>query len=157
MFYSQPQIKAFTDSRHLEELYNRYKGKFYIHFIITFSFCTLVKSSETVVKELLVFYEHGNNKVSCLKWADSYVDMILADGISLLCDDLQVVDLCVQLFFMCWWVDGYKFFYLILTMQFYFLRLPIVMWIAFLLQVDPQDIVMVCSSKIISATQGICI
>ncbi|KAE8646111.1 hypothetical protein Csa_015551 [Cucumis sativus] len=46
VFYSQPQIKAFTDSRHLEELYNRYK--------------------------------------------DSYVDMILADGISLLCDDLQV-------------------------------------------------------------------
>lgn len=29
IFYSQPQIKAFTDSRHLEELYNRYKGKFY--------------------------------------------------------------------------------------------------------------------------------
>ncbi|KAA0062796.1 DCN1-like protein 2 isoform X2 [Cucumis melo var. makuwa] len=54
VFYSQPQIKAFTDSRHLEELYNRYKGKFYIHFIITFSFCTLVKSSETVVKELLL-------------------------------------------------------------------------------------------------------
>ncbi|KAG6572482.1 DCN1-like protein 2, partial [Cucurbita argyrosperma subsp. sororia] len=46
VFYSQPQIKAFTDSRHLEELYNRYK--------------------------------------------DPYVDMILADGISLLCNDLQV-------------------------------------------------------------------
>lgn len=29
VFYSQPQIKAFTDSRHLEELYNRYKGRFY--------------------------------------------------------------------------------------------------------------------------------
>jgi len=25
-FYSQPQLKTFTDSRHLEELYNRYKG-----------------------------------------------------------------------------------------------------------------------------------
>ena len=29
VFYSQPQIKAFTDSRHLEELYSRYKGKFF--------------------------------------------------------------------------------------------------------------------------------
>ncbi|XP_023529945.1 DCN1-like protein 2 isoform X1 [Cucurbita pepo subsp. pepo] len=46
VFYSQPLIKAFTDSRHLEELYSRYK--------------------------------------------DPYVDMILADGISLLCNDLQV-------------------------------------------------------------------
>ncbi|XP_022933302.1 DCN1-like protein 2 isoform X4 [Cucurbita pepo subsp. pepo] len=47
VFYSQPLIKAFTDSRHLEELYSRYK--------------------------------------------DPYVDMILADGISLLCNDLQLV------------------------------------------------------------------
>ncbi|XP_010257311.1 PREDICTED: DCN1-like protein 2 isoform X1 [Nelumbo nucifera] len=46
IFYSQPQVKAVPDSRHLEELYNRYK--------------------------------------------DPYVDMILADGISLLCNDLQV-------------------------------------------------------------------
>ena len=45
-FYSQPQLKTFTDSRHLEELYNRYK--------------------------------------------DAYVDMILADGITLLCNDIQV-------------------------------------------------------------------
>ncbi|XP_020580130.1 DCN1-like protein 1 isoform X2 [Phalaenopsis equestris] len=46
IFYSQPHIRATTDSRHLEELYNRYK--------------------------------------------DAYVDMILVDGISLLCNDLQV-------------------------------------------------------------------
>ncbi|KAK9266600.1 hypothetical protein L1049_027338 [Liquidambar formosana] len=46
VFYSQPQSKASTDSRHLEELYNRYK--------------------------------------------DPYVDMIMADGITLLCNDLQV-------------------------------------------------------------------
>lgn len=26
VFYSQPQIRSLTDSRHLEELYNRYKG-----------------------------------------------------------------------------------------------------------------------------------
>ncbi|KAI0523403.1 hypothetical protein KFK09_005798 [Dendrobium nobile] len=46
IFYSQPHIRATTDSRHLEELYNRYK--------------------------------------------DTYADMILVDGISLLCNDLQV-------------------------------------------------------------------
>ncbi|XVF77841.1 hypothetical protein PTKIN_Ptkin14bG0079400 [Pterospermum kingtungense] len=46
-FYSQPQIKSYTDTRHLEELYNRYK--------------------------------------------DPYTDMILADGITLLCNDLQLV------------------------------------------------------------------
>ncbi|XP_050368407.1 uncharacterized protein LOC126786593 [Argentina anserina] len=46
IFYSQPQIQAHTDSRHLEKLYNRYK--------------------------------------------DPNVDMILADGISLLCTDLKV-------------------------------------------------------------------
>lgn len=45
-FYSQPQIKSYTDTRHLEELYNRYKGKLLIfpsvyflspHFVV----CTL--------------------------------------------------------------------------------------------------------------------
>ncbi|GMH10685.1 hypothetical protein Nepgr_012526 [Nepenthes gracilis] len=46
VFYSQPHIRSLTDSRHLEELYNRYK--------------------------------------------DPYADMILADGITLLCNDLQV-------------------------------------------------------------------
>ncbi|XP_031487511.1 uncharacterized protein LOC116255719 isoform X2 [Nymphaea colorata] len=46
LFYSQPQVRAVTDSRHLEELYHRYK--------------------------------------------DPYVDMIMADGIASLCDDLQV-------------------------------------------------------------------
>ncbi|CAJ2659148.1 unnamed protein product [Trifolium pratense] len=45
-FYSQPQLRTFTDSRHLEELYNRYK--------------------------------------------DKYIDMIFADGITLLCNDIQV-------------------------------------------------------------------
>ncbi|CAN6684206.1 unnamed protein product [Malus baccata var. baccata] len=46
VFYSQPQLQTHTDSRHLEELYNRYK--------------------------------------------DPRADMILVDGISLLCNDLQV-------------------------------------------------------------------
>ncbi|CAO2814542.1 unnamed protein product [Amaranthus hypochondriacus] len=46
IFYSQPHIKSFTDSRHLEELYNRYR--------------------------------------------DPYADMILAEGITNLCNDLQV-------------------------------------------------------------------
>ncbi|KAL2467037.1 Defective-in-cullin neddylation protein [Abeliophyllum distichum] len=46
VFYSQPHIKSFADTRRLEELYNRYK--------------------------------------------DSHADMILADGISYLCNDLQV-------------------------------------------------------------------
>ncbi|EXB62633.1 hypothetical protein L484_023928 [Morus notabilis] len=51
VFYSHPQFKSFTDTRHLEELYNRYKGN------------------------LL---------------ADPYMDMILADGITVLCNDIQV-------------------------------------------------------------------
>ncbi|CAI9295286.1 unnamed protein product [Lactuca saligna] len=46
VFYSQPHPKSFTDTRHLEEMYNRYK--------------------------------------------DPYADMIMADGISTLCNDLQV-------------------------------------------------------------------
>ncbi|CAK7326055.1 unnamed protein product [Dovyalis caffra] len=45
VFYSQPQARTYTDSRHLEELYNRYK--------------------------------------------DPYVDMVLVDGITVLCNDLQ--------------------------------------------------------------------
>ncbi|KAM6582839.1 hypothetical protein CsatB_009841 [Cannabis sativa] len=59
LFYSHPQFKSFTDSRHLEELYKRYKGR---------------------------ISAHSNN---CL-CADPYADMILADGITLLCNDLQV-------------------------------------------------------------------
>ncbi|KAM1484261.1 hypothetical protein TB2_035466 [Malus domestica] len=55
VFYSQPQLQAHTDSRHLEELYNRYKGKLY-----------------------LSIYSYPR------------ADMILVDGISLLCNDLQV-------------------------------------------------------------------
>jgi len=46
VFYSQPQVKSYADTRLLEELFKRYK--------------------------------------------DPYVDMILADGITLLCNDLQV-------------------------------------------------------------------
>uniref|UniRef100_A0A2P2KXV7 Defective in cullin neddylation protein n=2 Tax=Rhizophora mucronata TaxID=61149 RepID=A0A2P2KXV7_RHIMU len=46
VFYSQPHIRTFTDFRHLEELYKRYK--------------------------------------------DPYSDMVLVDGITLLCNDLQV-------------------------------------------------------------------
>ncbi|GER48114.1 defective in cullin neddylation protein [Striga asiatica] len=46
IFYSHPHVKSVADTRHLEELYNRYK--------------------------------------------DPYADMILADGITLLCNDLQV-------------------------------------------------------------------
>ncbi|KAM1346753.1 hypothetical protein ACFX13_036773 [Malus domestica] len=55
VFYSQPQLQTHTDSRHLEELYNRYKGKLY-----------------------LSIYSYPR------------ADMILVDGISLLCNDLQV-------------------------------------------------------------------
>ncbi|KAH9612824.1 hypothetical protein KSS87_008259 [Heliosperma pusillum] len=59
VFYSQPQIKSFTDTRHLEELYNRYKGIYIsLRFVSMFSY--------------------------------PYADMILADGITLLCNDLQV-------------------------------------------------------------------
>lgn len=31
IFYSQPQIRSVTDSRHLEELYHRYKGDLFSH------------------------------------------------------------------------------------------------------------------------------
>ncbi|KAI3804692.1 hypothetical protein L1987_26428 [Smallanthus sonchifolius] len=36
VFYTKPQVKSSTDSRHSEKLYNRYKGKFYHlkHFIL---------------------------------------------------------------------------------------------------------------------------
>ncbi|TXG71360.1 hypothetical protein EZV62_006295 [Acer yangbiense] len=51
-FYSLPQVKT-ADTKHLEELYNKYKGKLY-----------------------LLNYP--------------YLDMILVDGITLLCNDIQV-------------------------------------------------------------------
>ena len=41
VFYSQPQSKSFTDSRHLEELFNRYKGKLYLNSC----FCSLSSTS----------------------------------------------------------------------------------------------------------------
>lgn len=65
MFYSQPLIKAFTDSRHLEELYSRYKGKIYIRLSLLdfFSFCKLVKGSETMLTEIMIFYEHESNSL----------------------------------------------------------------------------------------------
>ncbi|KAL8171034.1 hypothetical protein V2J09_022838 [Rumex salicifolius] len=50
VFYNQAQSRTQTDSRHLEDLYNRYKGK----------------------------YKY------------QYADMIMADGITLLCNDIQV-------------------------------------------------------------------
>ncbi|KAJ9562684.1 hypothetical protein OSB04_007844 [Centaurea solstitialis] len=56
VFYSQPHTKSFTDTRHLEELYNRYKGTF----------------------------------TNSLRQLDPYADMIMADGISTLCNDVQV-------------------------------------------------------------------
>ncbi|KAL3637612.1 hypothetical protein CASFOL_018780 [Castilleja foliolosa] len=46
VFYNQPHVKSVSDTRHLEELFNKYK--------------------------------------------DPYADMILADGITVLCNDLQV-------------------------------------------------------------------
>ncbi|KAF4396579.1 hypothetical protein G4B88_028893 [Cannabis sativa] len=57
LFYSHPQFKSFTDSRHLEELYKRYKGR------------------------IVLITSYLENP---------YADMILADGITLLCNDLQV-------------------------------------------------------------------
>ncbi|KAF3623709.1 putative DCN1-like protein 1-like isoform X2 [Capsicum annuum] len=62
VFYSQSQVKSSADTRRLEELYNRYKGKLSIitYFITRYHFF------------------------------DPYSDMILADGISLLCNDIQV-------------------------------------------------------------------
>ncbi|KAM7269802.1 hypothetical protein ACFE04_025299 [Oxalis oulophora] len=62
VFYSQPQIKTYTDTRQLEELYNRYKGKY--HFPL----------SGTAICSI----------------AYQYQDMILVDGITLFCNDIQV-------------------------------------------------------------------
>ncbi|XP_073303138.1 uncharacterized protein [Primulina huaijiensis] len=56
IFYSQPKIKSFAGTRHLEELYSRYK--------------------------------------------DPFTDMILADGITLLCNDIQSAD-----YILIWQVD----------------------------------------------------
>ncbi|CAI9087989.1 OLC1v1022210C1 [Oldenlandia corymbosa var. corymbosa] len=58
VFYSQPQIKTYTDTRRMEELYNRYK--------------------------------------------DRYADMIMADGITLLCNDLQVDHQDIVLLVLSW-------------------------------------------------------
>nr|XP_029117201.1 DCN1-like protein 1 isoform X2 [Elaeis guineensis] len=72
-FYSQPQIRAVTDSRHLEELYNRYKvAIFGLSSILCIPLRRVIRS------------------FSSMSISDPYVDMIMVDGVSLLCNDLQV-------------------------------------------------------------------
>ncbi|RWR82826.1 DCN1-like protein 2 isoform X2 [Cinnamomum micranthum f. kanehirae] len=71
IFYSQPQIRSVTDSRHLEELYHRYK--------------------------------------------DPYVDMIMVDGITLLCNDLQCEQHIYGLPLVCSQVDPQDIVMLVLS------------------------------------------
>ncbi|XP_047249369.1 DCN1-like protein 1 isoform X1 [Capsicum annuum] len=68
VFYSQSQVKSSADTRRLEELYNRYK---------VFS---------RTCRPTRVLLSIGNAVIK----KDPYSDMILADGISLLCNDIQV-------------------------------------------------------------------
>ncbi|KAF2308977.1 hypothetical protein GH714_026525 [Hevea brasiliensis] len=80
VFYNQAHIKTFTDSRNLEKLYSRYKGKLPLQLI----FCRLVNRLvfTVTVRPMLLHFKY---------WAMyPYVDMILVDGITLLCNDLQV-------------------------------------------------------------------
>lgn len=78
VFYSQPQPRSNADTRRLEELYNRYKGKL---LVVTLEF---IKATSNIVCLPFGF------KIVLLHSADKYSDMILADGVSVLCNDLQV-------------------------------------------------------------------
>ncbi|KAE9456627.1 hypothetical protein C3L33_11436, partial [Rhododendron williamsianum] len=117
VFYSQPQVKSYADTRLVEELYKRYKGKRYN----SVGFC----SSHPLLKSLCVCFEFGR-----MSWVSAaffikklnvfyhelvvailaertfcsypYVDMILADGITLLCNDLQVDPQDVVMLVLSW-------------------------------------------------------
>ncbi|KAK6133164.1 hypothetical protein DH2020_033102 [Rehmannia glutinosa] len=69
IFYSHPHIKSVADTRHLEELYNRYKGKSFDSIFNYYCECKILRA---------------------VTFSDPYADMILADGITILCNDLQV-------------------------------------------------------------------
>ncbi|KAJ0100575.1 hypothetical protein Patl1_20783 [Pistacia atlantica] len=102
VFYSQPQVKTVTDSRHLEELYNRYKGKLNHLTSFFFFFSSILHSIDLnldvvgldVVK-LRIFYDMISQfLLRRLTFngvlVNPYADMIMVDGITLLCNDLQV-------------------------------------------------------------------
>lgn len=49
VFYSQPQVRSHTDARHLEELYNRYKGTLgALQCFWVTSYCVLLFVRETM-------------------------------------------------------------------------------------------------------------
>lgn len=77
VFYSQPQPRSNADTRRLEELYNRYKGKL----LVTLEF---IKATFNIICVTDCF------NIVILYSADQYSDMILADGVSVLCNDIQV-------------------------------------------------------------------
>ncbi|KAG5550848.1 hypothetical protein RHGRI_009328 [Rhododendron griersonianum] len=87
VFYSQPQVKSYADTRLVEELYKRYKGKCY-----------------NSIKKLNVFYHELVVAILAERTFCSYpyVDMILADGITLLCNDLQVDPQDVVMLVLSW-------------------------------------------------------
>ncbi|KAF7144708.1 hypothetical protein RHSIM_Rhsim04G0003200 [Rhododendron simsii] len=115
VFYSQPQVKSYVDTRLAEELYKRYKGKRYN----SVGFCSshpLLKSlcvcfefgrmswvsAALFIKKLNVFYHELVVAILAERTFYPYVDMILADGITLLCHDLQVDPQDVVMLVLSW-------------------------------------------------------
>ncbi|KAK6154551.1 hypothetical protein DH2020_008799 [Rehmannia glutinosa] len=110
IFYSHPHIKSVADTRRLEELYNRYKGKSFD----LISFFAMSSPENSLTERLAVKIEivilminqsldedriEMNQLQDVLQeckilravtFSDPYADMILADGITILCNDLQV-------------------------------------------------------------------
>ncbi|AQK56590.1 Defective in cullin neddylation protein [Zea mays] len=80
VFYSQPQI-AVANTRHLEELYNRYKGGI---------FYSLLRQSSFYALSLIFFSNFTCAIMLCLDCSEPDADMIMVEGISQICNDLQV-------------------------------------------------------------------
>jgi DCN1-like protein 1/2 len=81
VFYSQPQI-AVANTRHLEELYNRYKGGI---------FYSLLRQSSFYALSLIFFPNFTCAIMLCLDCSEPDADMIMVEGISQICNDLQVI------------------------------------------------------------------
>ncbi|KAG8487258.1 hypothetical protein CXB51_020609 [Gossypium anomalum] len=88
-FYGQQShIKSYTDTTYLEELYKRYKGKLFFRFFPLSSYFVVCLNNLSLL--LIDRHLSRKKKLTPIFYADPYTDMILADGITLLCNDLQV-------------------------------------------------------------------